>query len=544
MAYAGVLVELTIDCPSCQNPQPLNGATEQLLCSSCHQTIETPPALFEMALSDHIPEAVGFQELEGRQSTIMGQWQAKITYGRQAPRCKNEDCKHTFPDEWLDTAIGSGEGDYFCPACGTGNHVRPAPGWFDGVYPGVKAIVGESPAAQATEVAATSVGFRCYHCGGELPLDGSMRQLKCGFCAGDVVVPDDVWARLHPMATVSRWWVLLDLGDAAGVLPEDVWDFVDVGIDGQGNPILAYHDENEGTVGHNCRVVKLDKASGMLSWIFDSAEFDNDSKLYCSPRDGNVVLVDESKGFVRLFDAATGKQLSKHKSPKRDEGGMQLNVRSHEGFAVDSDGSYLVKRDWDDGESDQLRRFTGVDGKRVALWMSPKTSGKVKFDKPKPQPDKLEYRSRFCVGWDGVFYALEKKARKLIGYSRQGQIARQLDTGAEGVSSVEGFGVDRQGNAYVLFDPKEKLGGGGERWSHVARIVPNGKWELWVGPASQINPQPFGTSVRYFAVGADGTLVIGDGIDELRVIGPDGQHVWRAPATIKQDKERNEQLGR
>jgi len=50
---------------------------------------------------------------------------------------------------------------------------------------------------------------KCPSCGGDLPADGSARAVQCTFCRATAHLPDDVWARLHPMRPVQPFWAWL-----------------------------------------------------------------------------------------------------------------------------------------------------------------------------------------------------------------------------------------------------------------------------------------------------------------------------------------------
>jgi hypothetical protein len=42
---------------------------------------------------------------------------------------------------------------------------------------------------------------------------------------------------------------------------------------------------------------------------------------------------------------------------------------------------------------------------------------------------------------------------------------------------------------------------------------------------------------RKIAVAKDGSILLSSGTSFIRIIGPDGKHIWRSPFTISKDKE-------
>jgi hypothetical protein len=62
----------------------------------------------------------------------------------------------------------------------------------------------------AAPAAAEPVIFPCPHCGGSLPVDGTVRVVKCNFCGTSAYLPDDLWRRVPPVKTTQRWYVWVD----------------------------------------------------------------------------------------------------------------------------------------------------------------------------------------------------------------------------------------------------------------------------------------------------------------------------------------------
>src|SRR5262249_36517237 len=157
-------------------------------------------------------------------------------------------------------------GTIACSKCGKQHKIRRTPDWVkQTIHPKAAFLFNETMGGAAPQEQAGGVKFHCYHCGGALPLDGAERSIACQFCRNTIMVPDDIWVRLHPQATVERWFLLLeiDMSRVAGVLPEDSRDFCGATIEASGNLVIAWRDYDEGEVGHPARIA-LAGRDGML----------------------------------------------------------------------------------------------------------------------------------------------------------------------------------------------------------------------------------------------------------------------------------------
>lgn len=545
MPLVSVMYALAADCPKCRQPLPFNGASETVLCGSCQTPMQTPPDLWRTILGEATGESIAMVEGEGQNTTMMlGKWgiTIKATYGRLGARCE-PDCKTPHPPEALEKELAEGDGTLFCGSCGKKSTVRPAPDWFrEMVHPTVVGLVGETMATGQLEKAdAESVRFHCYHCGGAMPLDGTARALPCTYCKTEVMVPDDIWVRLHPAATVDRWFALLDLGDTVGVVPEDCYEFCDLTVEANGNIALAYHADDDGEAGHACRVA-LANRSGLLLWQQDGVEFSEYTRLFVVPGTGNIVLIDKEGGFVRFLDAATGEPLRTLAKPSEDSR-MAADVYEHDGVAVDWDGSLVVRKRWDDTGDRALRRF-GPDGARVPLWpglatLVPEDGDHPSFARLGDRPVVLPDSALFGFGWDGAFYVLEEEGTHYVKFSRDGAVLHRGDTGIANLGEVEAFDVSSDGTLHVLFEHTTELGD--SKYAHVARVSPDGKSELWLGPHVEGSPL-IGEYDDRLEVMPDGTVYLGHGLDSLRIVGADREVVWKSNATARHEEWLGEEL--
>jgi len=204
------MLELSIKCPKCDAPVPLNGPWEVAHCDHCQNDIDVPHDYWADMLKDIAQEVK--TELgpgEGTNSTIFGTFHTVLLYGNLMPRCP--ECKTDFDlDEGrLEDYI------YKCKKCGRETPVAPAPAWLTKAYPPTRLVVNAAPGGQAgAEAPAVSgpIAFSCIKCGGALEVDGTERLVPCPFCGVKVYLPDDLWLRLHPAKTKGRWFVGFDEG--------------------------------------------------------------------------------------------------------------------------------------------------------------------------------------------------------------------------------------------------------------------------------------------------------------------------------------------
>lgn len=224
-------VRVTIDCPECACPVPVNGIVKQVLCGACQSVIELDD---EFAWSELLTYASHESCMEHRilvNSKRVKAMDYFLAFGPKGgrlyrkyrqillevdakpmacPGCKGE----------LDLgAVGAeleAEGqavDVFCPGCGASVPIRAA-GKRE------RHAVHEACVGVACETALTgdlhapetneTVMFSCMGCGAPLKVDGSApRILPCEFCEATNFLPDALWLRLHPAQRKRPFWLLL-----------------------------------------------------------------------------------------------------------------------------------------------------------------------------------------------------------------------------------------------------------------------------------------------------------------------------------------------
>jgi DNA-directed RNA polymerase subunit RPC12/RpoP len=201
-------LECKIQCTQCGLPVTLNGPWETAHCDSCQSNIDIPHDFWINALKDCLADFHTFAEGEGRNSTVFGYFQTSLLNGRLKPRC---------PDDKTDLEIDAAAtlpAKVLCSKCGKEFEVTTPPNWLTSALPAIKLMVGTNLAqitASPKPELEGPIVFVCPQCGGTLQVDGKDRVLKCQFCQSNIYLPDDLWRRLHPVKTVQRWYLALDV---------------------------------------------------------------------------------------------------------------------------------------------------------------------------------------------------------------------------------------------------------------------------------------------------------------------------------------------
>src|SRR6185312_6676786 len=155
------------------------------------------------------------------------------------PRCTR--CQTAIPDE---AAAFTGRGFTMCTGCGAKIGMRTPPESLVPMLRGASIVCGEEldqlshAPGPAPNAVPGSIVVRCASCSAPLPVDGTQRTVRCAYCATDVVLPDDVWLRLHPTAEVKPFYLCWSSQGAvvAAVLRDFRWgQFRDAVVGPDGN---------------------------------------------------------------------------------------------------------------------------------------------------------------------------------------------------------------------------------------------------------------------------------------------------------------------
>ena len=211
----GICIEAGMTCPSCEGYIPLNALVESIRCPACGTVHQLGLTTWKTLLDDAIAEVPFSEEGEGSSSTIFGNYNYRLQYGRLHPRYSGT--RDDIPEDEILGALETGSAVGKDPAVPTS--VRPMPEFCREEFPGIVALIGEDtsllPGGTAGEELTLDEGsgpvaFQCPSCGGSLLVDGSDRKETCRFCDTVVTMPDELWQIFHPARTVERWFLLLD----------------------------------------------------------------------------------------------------------------------------------------------------------------------------------------------------------------------------------------------------------------------------------------------------------------------------------------------
>lgn len=202
-----VLIECGVKCPKCDNPVPFNGPWETAHCDHCQADFDIPHDYWTDIFKDVLEEIKSgeLKESEGRNSSIWGTFNTTLLYGNRAPNCQK--CKTDFPE----ASLKPGAGTLKCAKCGETTETAPPPAWLSNIHPRllVGATLGTADEPRP-EGESGPVAFTCPKCGGALVVDGKERLVPCQYCNVKVYLPDDLWLRLHPAKSKSRWFVVFE----------------------------------------------------------------------------------------------------------------------------------------------------------------------------------------------------------------------------------------------------------------------------------------------------------------------------------------------
>ncbi len=501
MNYAGIAFQISAVCSGCGRSVPLNGAYTEFDCPKCESKIETPPDFWRDLLIDPVNEALNLKEKRFfvvKVSYMKYGLSVKLKYGRMNPRCTSP-CRREFTDSEIHSAIIKESHVLDCHECGRAEDSRLPPEWFKKVDKKFSLLIGESKGA-------------------------SME--------------------------VRRWYVVVEMGNAVGVVPRRALKLCDITPTMKGNLVLAWHEEDGEGVGRNPRLALAD-GNGLLRWVQSRLDFSENAYLMTSPENGRIYLTDTQEGFILGFDPANGSMVQTMNSPPgRDPG--SLNVRDTRRIFMDKKGFFYVFGYWDGMSGKNLKRFDN-EGKPVPVWPGQASSEWAKqpvhfhWHAPADYPVHLPDNILCSMGWDGFFYIVDRSGQRIARYTEDGKLADILPCPNDIITRVRSFGVDKNGLIFMLFKHAEPIGG--DLWPHVAKLNPKTEvLELLLGPHAEgpIEQKIIGRRATRMKLTPDGVLVLAGGMSSLRTIGPDGTVLWRSHRTIENDaklaeKIRNEQ---
>ncbi len=225
-------VRVTLDCPECAAPIPVNGLVSQVLCGACQAVVPLEgPLAWKKVLRygggekcmEHgilmnnaaVAALDYFLAFRKRGARLYRKHQAVLLeVDDEPPRCHGCGAELDAALMVEETRREGEEVDAFCPGCGEALPLRGPGRWDRLAQRKVVAVVGETaPTGDLTEPATDdSVLFSCLGCGAALKVDArTPRLLACQYCEATSYLPDALWLRLHPAQRKRPFWFLMDV---------------------------------------------------------------------------------------------------------------------------------------------------------------------------------------------------------------------------------------------------------------------------------------------------------------------------------------------
>lgn len=229
--FLAARVRVTLDCPECASPIPVNGIVDEVLCGACQAVVDVERAFGwdtiltytagEACMEHKVlmrsaprPAMIYFLGFGARGGALYRKWRGRLVEIDTGPvHCPS--CNHALDMEALGReAVTEGAAvDAFCPGCGGRVPIRsPSPRERELVHPECVAVVGETaPRGRLEEPGGgEKVLFSCLGCGAPSSVDATTpRIMKCAFCSATSYLPDALWLRLHPTQRKRAFHLLL-----------------------------------------------------------------------------------------------------------------------------------------------------------------------------------------------------------------------------------------------------------------------------------------------------------------------------------------------
>jgi len=567
----GVGIESATICSSCKASVPINALVPSVYCPSCAGVIRLSAQSIAELVKEALARPAALRHNEGRRCSV---WtpdgRFDVNYLRMEPRC--EYCGAAVAaDQAVDEGAVSGR--VFCGQCGAGLSVRPPPAELAPALPGVSHLFGEDIAQLVAAGATTLVSAQqgqavpCSSCGAALALDGSSREVQCSYCGVSMVLPDQIWARLHPSKAMRRWFALVadTAATAVGAAPAaSSWpEASDACADAQGTIYCVNSDVVFAIDPHRMQVRWMQHGHGLRQ------------TQVAVTFDGRVMVWSDLADSARVYHANDGR-------PCGQLGGMEapdaqvhcLDFFNMSKFACDADGSFLGLF------RQRLVRFD-PQGNGVPTW--PEQKGLLSAFKRKARPAPLWRPCSTCptdpfdqqnwnasrqrlavgagevsgfnwmnfklenvgsqpvafgwtcrptinVGYDGFLYVLGSASssdeRVLTRFDREGRKMYAVVFSAAELAPNTRPCATPDGTAFVLAKQGEcRL---------LLRISPDG--QIVTIAKARAMGGPLGYADDLLALAPDGTAFVLGGKNRLKVFGPDGRVLGMTP-TSQRDLE-------
>jgi len=544
----GVALELRTQCASCGQPLPINACAETYACASCGKPTRIDARLWKSLLEDTLREVHDLDPDEGQNRTIMtGGATFALMFGRQLPRCAS--CKTTMPEEG--TAFVD-RGWVVCVGCGKKMSLRRPPPALSAL--GVTILVGEDPAqingtpaaaAIAAPRAANPVVLFCPQCNAPLKIDGSDRMVRCQHCSTDVYLPDDLWQRLHPVATVARWYACMRDADVAAHKQASFewYGLEDAVMDG--DKALYCAGDLSGGDGDVIWCLGPDL---LPRWHVKVPDW-SDPHIAVDPRAGRVYVWRSGKHSLGVFATADGAPITRLGGKQPDDATTHtLDLEDCKWLRVDVDGTLLTLL------GERLCRFS-ADGTPMPTWPARAGLFGKKAEKPHPvygpghsridvdgvyienvgsQPTALDDYTRLHIGWDGRLYA--ERSEHVACFDRAGERVYRIKVPIDDMRGKH-LGSDAAGNLYMLGEMR-----GDPRLRLLVRISPDGKHVDTIA-TDRVQGGVIGAE-DVLLVAPDGMIVLMRWWMCIRVLAPDGRLLYQSERSKQVDGEEDERIAK
>ena len=450
-------LELKTTCNSCGNPLPLNAFVEEFTCPACNSINKIDNDTWKSLLDEATKDARSFAPGEGRNSQIMGGGGSfNIMYGSQNPRCSK--CKTPIPLDNLDTLSQSPH--YKCTKCENIIYVREGSG-LKGSFSSFKYFIGEdeslinkgadsSAISENEENKPKPVLFTCPSCGGNLKIDGSERTITCSFCDSSIYLPDDLWHRMHPVKTVSRWYILID--DSS--LPLSWDELNDAVMDENGTIFYCGVDSDD----DNFMLASSD-SSLKKKWVRFDLKIEN-SGTFLSYGNGKLILW--SKDYQPVYNLSVKDGSIVEIIPDKPKVENSLTMNRPDSLTLCHDGTVIALKE------DKILRLD-LNNNPLPVWpekpshgfLSKIFGGGDEDDSPdvnelKDYPEHIEScASLINTGWDGSIYFLKNYSECFLAkYDSSGKKVYCVPLDFEECTGKPH--ADSAGNAYVFGKDKSE----------------------------------------------------------------------------------------
>lgn len=539
-----IAIEAKTKCRKCDDTLHLNALTDEIVCQSCGEKTCFSVSDWKSIIGDAINEVPGFKEGEGNNASIFGSYNFQIMYGKQKPK---------FPDDKKPLNLErlsefADKGFAVNPDTGKKYSVRIAPDKYKKAFPGILYLVfedfglitsGKKAEDETLINAPEPVAFACPKCGGFLDVDGKERMIKCSFCKASVYLPDDLWKRIHPVETISRWYIIFDEKAKPFGWEGEIWDSV---VDGKGDIYIASENEDS-----NLTLAALNKDL-LTKWIVSDLQYTPDSS------EGNPKLAIDSKNRLMLWSrekhalifisTQTGDVVDRiggNKGRQPSEKKDFFSMKNTWTLCADTDDTFLavINREKQDSENNdyyELKRFD-YDGNAVKTWKEDKETpekenrsiiaGYLEELEDKP----VYFRDReivLSVGYDGNYYILNYE--KLMKYSREGKKIYLIKLDFRYTYSRPY--ADKEGNAYVLGSDQNDV-------YSVIKVSPDGK-QMKHHFMSVTKNGVIG-SEEVMAMSEDGNFILLGYDGKMRIISSEGKLLYRSENSEKDDNKKRKE---